>query len=81
VIAMSALRALSEHGVSVPAEVRVVGYDDLPFANQTVPTLTTIRQDLAGGATHLVDILFRRIAGEQTDSVLMEPELVVRQSS
>lgn len=81
VIAMSALRALSEHGVSVPAQVRVVGYDDLPFANQTVPTLTTVRQDLAGGAAHLVNILFQRIAGEQTDSVLMEPELVVRQSS
>ena len=81
VIAMSALRALSEHNVTVPGEVHVVGYDDLPFANQTVPPLSTIRQDLAGGAAHLVDILFRRIAGEKTDSVVLEPELVVRQSS
>jgi DNA-binding LacI/PurR family transcriptional regulator len=81
VIAMSALRALSEHGVSVPGDVHVVGYDDLPFANQTVPPLSTIRQDLALGATHLVDILFRRIAGERADSVVLEPELVVRQSS
>lgn len=81
VIAMSALRALSEHGVAVPGEVHVVGYDDLPFANQTVPPLSTIRQDLAGGAAHLVDILFRRIAGETTDSVVLAPELIVRQSS
>ncbi len=81
VIAMSALRALSEHGVSVPREVHVVGYDDLAFANQTVPPLTTIRQDLAAGATHLVDLLFRRIAGENTGSVVLEPTLVVRQSS
>ncbi len=81
VIAMSALRALAEHGVSVPGEVHVVGYDDLPFANQTVPTLTTIKQDLAAGASHLVDLLFRRIAGENTQSVVLEPELVVRQSS
>jgi DNA-binding LacI/PurR family transcriptional regulator len=81
VIAMSALRALAEHGVAVPGEVHVVGYDDLPFANQTVPTLTTVRQDLSAGAAHLVDLLFRRIGGEATDSVVLEPELVVRQSS
>jgi DNA-binding LacI/PurR family transcriptional regulator len=81
VIAMSALRALSEHNVKVPGDVHVVGYDDLPFANQTVPPLTTIKQDLAGGAAHLVDILFRRIAGEKAGSVVLEPELVIRQSS
>lgn len=81
VIAMSALRALSEHGVSVPDEVRVVGYDDLAFANQTVPPLSTIRQDLSAGAAHLVDLLFRRIDGESTQSVVLEPTLVVRQSS
>jgi DNA-binding LacI/PurR family transcriptional regulator len=81
VIAMSALRALSEHGVSVPADVRVVGYDDLAFANQTVPPLTTIRQDLSAGAAYLVDLLFRRIAGENTSSVVLVPQLVVRQSS
>ena len=81
VIAMSALRALSEHKVSVPDNVRVVGYDDLSFANQTVPPLTTIRQDLATGAAHLVDLLFRRIAGENTESVVLDPTLVVRQSA
>jgi DNA-binding LacI/PurR family transcriptional regulator len=81
VIAMSALRALAEHGVSVPGQVHVVGYDDIPFANQTVPTLSTVRQDLAAGALHLVDLLFRRIAGEKTDSVVLEPQMIVRQSS
>ena len=81
VIAMSALRALSEHGVSVPGDVRVVGYDDLALANQTVPPLSTIRQDLPAGAAHLVDLLFRRIDGEKTESVVLEPTLVVRQSS
>ncbi len=81
VIAMSALRALSEHGVSVPENVRLVGYDDLTFASQTVPPLTTIRQDLCAGAAHLVDLLFRRLAGEKTASIVLEPQLVVRQSS
>ncbi|MFM9852006.1 MAG: LacI family DNA-binding transcriptional regulator [Sphingomonadaceae bacterium] len=80
VIALSTLRALHEHGHKVPDQVRVIGYDDLPLANQTNPPLTTIRQDLVAGAAHLVDLLFRRIGGEKTDSVVLEPQLIVRGS-
>jgi DNA-binding LacI/PurR family transcriptional regulator len=80
-IAMAALRVLSEQGVAVPGEVHIIGYDDLPFAAQTVPPLSTIKQDLKRGADQLVDLLFRRISGEHTQSVVIEPELVIRQSS
>jgi DNA-binding LacI/PurR family transcriptional regulator len=81
VIALSTLRALSEHGHAVPTDVRVIGYDDLPLANQTTPPLTTVRQDLLAGAAHLVDLLFRRIAGEKAASVVLEPQLIIRQST
>jgi DNA-binding LacI/PurR family transcriptional regulator len=81
VIAMNALRILAEQHIAVPGDVRVVGYDDLPLAGQTVPQLTTIRQDIAAGARYLVDNLLRRIAGEDTASVVMKPELIVRMSS
>ena len=81
VIALSAIRALSEKGYSVPVDVKVIGYDDLPLANQTIPPLTTVHQDLVAGAAHLVDLLFRRIGGERTDSVVLEPQLIVRGSS
>lgn len=81
VIAMSALRALAERGLKVPQDVRVMGYDDLSLAAQTTPPLSTIRQDLLAGAAHLVDLLFRRIAGEATDSVVLAPQLVVRGST
>jgi DNA-binding LacI/PurR family transcriptional regulator len=81
VIALSALRALAERGYTVPGDVRVIGYDDLPLANQTLPPLTTVRQDMVAGAAHLVDLLFRRIGGEKTESVVLEPQLIVRGSS
>lgn len=81
VIALSTLRALSDHGCSVPQDVRLIGYDDLPLANQTSPPLTTVKQDLVAGAAHLVDLLFRRIGGEKTASVVLEPQLVIRGSS
>lgn len=81
VIAMSALQALAERHIAVPDEVRVVGYDDLPVAQQTVPRLTTVRQNIADGAGHLVDLLLRRISGEETQAVVMSPQLIVRSSS
>lgn len=81
VIALSALRALAEQGYTVPGDVRIIGYDDLPLANQTMPPLTTIRQDLVAGAAHLVDLLFRRIGGENAGAVVIEPQLIVRASS
>ncbi len=81
VIAMSALRALSEFGLAVPGDVRVIGYDGLAICEQTVPRLSTISQDLTQGAHHMVDMLLRRIAGEETQSIIMEPRLMVRMSS
>lgn len=81
VIAMSALRALSEFGLAVPGDVHVIGYDGLAICEQTVPRLSTVSQDLTQGAHHMVDMLLRRIAGEDTQSVVMEPQLIVRMSS
>lgn len=78
VIAMSALRALAERELRVPHDVAVVGYDDVVVAMHTSPPLTTVRQDVERGATTLVELLLRRIAGEDTQSVSMLPELVLR---
>ena len=81
VIAMSTLRVLSELDLSVPDDIRVIGYDGLALGEQTVPRLTTVKQDLTTGARNLVDLLLRRIAGEETGSVVMPPELVIRMSA
>lgn len=81
VIAMSALRALSEQGFRIPHDVAVVGHDDVSIATQTNPPLTTVRQDVEQGARALVDLLFRRMKGEEVVSLMMEPELVLRVSA
>ncbi|HET9629954.1 MAG TPA: substrate-binding domain-containing protein [Novosphingobium sp.] len=81
VIAMSALRALAACGRRVPQEVGVVGYDDVHLAMHTSPSLTTIRQDVATGAGTMVDLLFRRMEGEEVGSVVMPPQLILRDSA
>lgn len=81
VLALAAVRALAERGLEVPGQVRVTGFDDLPLAARALVPLTTVRQDIATGARCLIDALLRRITGEAAPSVVLEPELVVRQSA
>ncbi|MFU7527620.1 LacI family DNA-binding transcriptional regulator [Qipengyuania sp. ASV99] len=80
-IAAACLQEMRKRGIAVPEKIRVVSYDDLPIASQTVPMLTTIRQDIAAGAKGLVELLLRRLAGEDTESLVLPPHLVVRQTA
>jgi DNA-binding LacI/PurR family transcriptional regulator len=80
-IGMTAIQALVERGRRVPEDVKVVGFDNLEISRRTAPPLTSIRQDLEAGADALVDLLFRKIAGEQVESVQLEPTLAARGST
>lgn len=81
VIAMTTIRLLHERGVSVPDEVAVTGFDDLPLASLMVPQLTTVRQDIAAGARAMVQALRQRMDGEDAPPTIMTPELIVRESA
>lgn len=81
VIALSAISALTASGLSVPKDVAVVGFDDIAMAAYANPPLTTVRQNLQHGAKVLVDLVLRRIEGEDTPSATMPAELIVRESS
>ncbi len=81
VIAMSVLQALSERGRRIPADVAVVGFDDVPLASHTSPPLSTIRQDIAGAGVLIVDKLMDLIAGKDVQSTVLPAELVVRKST
>ena len=80
-IAVTAMQILTSRGLSVPEDVRVVGFDDLPISKHFVPALTTIRQDIPAGASQMVDCLLKRIKGKQTGSIVLNPELIVRNST
>lgn len=80
-IAMYAVRALADLAISVPGDISVTGFDDLPLAEQTVPRLTTISQNIAEGAKEMVRLLFERIAGTETGSVEMAPQLIRRDTA
>lgn len=79
-IAIGAVRRLLGAGLRVPADVAVVGFDDIHAARCLSPELTTVRQDPARAADLLVDTLLRVIDGERVTSELLTPTLVVRGS-
>lgn len=80
-IAMRTLRALADRSIDVPGQVAVIGFDNLAFAANTVPRLTTVAQDIVAGAAAMASSLFRRLAGETTPSITMPPRLIVRDSA
>lgn len=80
-IAMATIRQLDGRGIKVPDDVAVIGFDDLPLARHTVPQLTTIRQDISGGAAQMVKLLMARLEGEKPVSLVMQPEVIERASA
>ena len=83
VSAFGAIRALMDHGLRVPEEVSIVGFDDIPSAAFHYPSLTTIRQPLSQMGKVAARILLQRIRGQATfpDAVPIMPELIIREST
>ncbi len=83
VSAIGAIRALMDHGLRVPENVSVVGFDDIQSAAYQNPSLTTIRQPLNQMGMTAARILLQRIRGQAAfpDVVPILPELVVREST
>src|SRR5580700_374448 len=81
--AIGAIRALQEHGLRVPQDISVMGFDDIPGAAFHTPSLTTVQQPLARMGQVAAQTLLERIAGrdDYPPEIAIEPELVVREST
>jgi len=82
-IAVAAIKAARDLGISIPAQLSIVGFDDMPDAALMQPALTTIKQpfdDVGKAATRL---LLQMLSGEAvpTERVLVAPRLVVRETT
>jgi LacI family transcriptional regulator len=87
VSAIGAIHALADQGLRVPADVSVVGFDDIESAGYMGPGLTTIRQPLGemgrAAAASVLDRIGRPAdewAGAQ-ERIVVKPELVVRETT
>ena len=76
--AISLIRLARDCGISVPHELSVVGYDDVPVASLTIPRLTTISQPVQQIAERAVDEV---LGIEQSRPLIMQPMLKQRETS
>jgi DNA-binding LacI/PurR family transcriptional regulator len=83
-MALGVLRALHERGRSIPREISVVGFDDIPEAQYFMPPLTTVRQDfgeMGRSSLRLLLDLMKSESGQPPSRLTIAPELVVRRST
>jgi DNA-binding LacI/PurR family transcriptional regulator len=81
-MALGVLRALHERGRSIPREISVVGFDDIPEAQYFTPPLTTVRQDFGEMGRSSLRLLLALMRNDQPPTRLtIAPELVVRRST
>ena len=78
--AFGALEAIKEHGLRVPRDISVIGFDDIPMASQVFPPLTTIRQPLAEMGRAAVRMMIAMLRGVEPPSqrITLTTELVLR---
>jgi DNA-binding LacI/PurR family transcriptional regulator len=81
-VATGALAVLHEHGVAVPEEMAIVGFDDIPVARYLVPSLTTVHLPAYELGLRAADMLIRIIQGKEISDrgILLDTELIIRES-
>jgi LacI family transcriptional regulator len=84
-LALGLLQALVvDHGVTVPEQMALVGYDDIEFGESSIIPLTSIRAPHEEFGIAAVELLLAELSGEKTDAprhVVFPPSLVVREST
>ncbi|NIZ59756.1 LacI family transcriptional regulator [Sedimentitalea sp. CY04] len=80
--AIGVISALKLRGYRIPEDFSVIGFDDIPFANNITPALTTIRQPRNQIGELAMEQLLDRLAGKDTTTLetLLHGDLVVRES-
>lgn len=80
ILANSALVYCTELGLSIPKDISILGFDDIPLCEHTTPPLSTIRQDresLGKSAFYAFNSQFNHVS---VSTLLLHPQLVIRRS-
>lgn len=83
-MAMGAMLAIKETGLSIPEDIAVVGFDDIPSAKLIHPPLTSISQNQRDMGKRAAEMIFERLKGETPIAARTEEspfEFIVRSSS
>jgi LacI family transcriptional regulator len=82
-MAIGAIKSLAEHGLRVPEDLSIIGFDDVPMAQYCAPPLTTVRQPAFEKGALAAQMLIECLEGEECvpQSRTLPVELIVRNST
>jgi len=81
IIALGVMAAARQHGLEVPRDLSVIGYDDIPEAQRANPALTTVRQPIVEKGKQAAELLVKTLQGEPIcEHRTLPTELIVRVS-
>ncbi|MEN5074383.1 LacI family DNA-binding transcriptional regulator [Isoptericola cucumis] len=80
-MAVGLVHGLHDRGFSVPDDLSVVGFDDIPLARHVIPPLTTVRQDFDALGVAVVDVLRAAIEEREIPALTRIPATIVARSS
>jgi LacI family transcriptional regulator len=81
-MAIGAMSAAQENGLTVGKDIAITGFDDIPAAAHSHPPLTTVHQPVYKIGGMVAEMLIKNIKGEylEEEHIVLKPSLVVRQS-
>jgi len=75
--ALAALEVATDRGLSIPEDLSIIGFDDIPAAAQSTPMLSTVRQPLHDMGGHAVKMLLALLQGEEVSESQQLPAVLV----
>lgn len=84
-MAIGIMKAIHDNGLQIPKDISVIGFDDIPFAKYTCPSLSSVRQPIESMAKRALDVLIDQISNPAEERKAkfenLTPELMIRESS
>lgn len=82
-LAIAVMRAASDLGLSIPRDLSIASFDDIPFADYTIPRLTTVSGNSEESGRDAVRLLLKRFAEPDLPQQIAKPEvqLIIREST
>ncbi|MBF7015921.1 ribose utilization transcriptional repressor RbsR [Staphylococcus durrellii] len=82
-IAIGAIRALIDKGITVPEDISIIGYDDIDFAKYMNPALTTIAQPMDDIGKVALKLIIEKVEGlsSKTEKIELPTQIIVRETT
>jgi len=83
-IALGAMRACDQHGLRVPNDISIIGFDNIPEAALATPPLTTVSQPIAEKATRAMRLMLQLMESPDPlpfEQIMLPTTLIIREST